>query len=167
MIIRKAIGTLILAVTALLVVTAETLINNNVSGQTTNNENCCEIIAQGTNLPTVFNVTLLNKGRETVYISERTPPLDFVIEIKDAKGQIVPKLTTAKKEGVISVIEGRLVMRTIKPNEEKTYTLDIGKMYKLCSGEFVITLKRTVSLLDGKTTIEVVSKPTKFIVNSK
>jgi hypothetical protein len=172
---KKAIGTFMIAVTTLSVVTAGTFINNNkftiftkvVSGQTPNNEICCEIIVQATNLPTVFNVTLRNKGKESIYLSERTPPLDFIIEVKNAKGQIVSKTIATKKEGTISLIEGRLVMRIIKPNEERTYSLDIGKMYKLNSGEFVVTFKRMVSLLDGKTAIEIVSKPTKFFVNSK
>lgn len=186
---KKVIGTVMIAVTTLLVVTAETLINDNkftvftriVDGQTSNeatsilphtkqtkeNGDCCEIIVQTAKLPTVFNVTLRNKGKEAIYISERTPAKDFKVEIRDVKGQVVPKIIVPKKEGTISVDEGRLVMRVIKHNEEKTYTLDISKMYKLSSGEFVITLKRAAILEGGKKPIEIVSKPLKLSVNSK
>lgn len=186
---KKVIGTVMIAVTTLLVVTAETLINDNkftvftrvvsrqmfneansillYNKQTKENGDCCEIIVQATKLPTFFNVTLRNKGKEAIYISERTPAKVFEIEIRDAKGQVVPKIIVPKKEGTISVDEGRLVMRIIKPNEEKTYILDISKMYKLSSGEFIITFKRAAILEDGKKPIEIVSKPMKFSVSSK
>lgn len=57
-------------------------------------------------------------------------------------------------------------MIIIKPNEEKTYTIDISKMYKLNSSEFVIIFKKSALLENGKNSIKIISKPVKFTTNS-
>lgn len=104
-------------------------------------------------IPVVIECTLRNVGRAGVRIAESYPELDYRLEVRNARGHLIPPTGSA-------TTAYRTVSRELQPGEEITDQYRLNRMYLLAEAdEYSITATRCVYRRDAAGVAEVASSP--------
>ena len=103
--------------------------------------------------------TVRNESQEVIYVVDTGNAWDFEFEIKDKSGKTVPqkddlriRLREAAKQSVEPIPAG----------QEVSYVVNLGELYTLASGEYLVTVKKAILLSDKQTFVSIKSAPVKF-----
>jgi hypothetical protein len=124
-----------------------------------------------TEIPTCSNteaprltIILHNESKKKICIIETGTPRDFNFEVKDKDGRIMlPK--SAGRKG-LTVNEGKQSVVCINAGQKVSYEVTLSDLYSLASGEYTLTVQKTILLGDKQTTVKAQSAPIKFVFNS-
>jgi hypothetical protein len=111
-----------------------------------------------------LTIILHNDSKKEICVIETGTARDFKFEVKDKHGKIMsPK--SAGRRGLI-VNEGKQSLVCINVGQKVSYGIDLGDLYSLASGEYTLTVQKTILLGDNRTTVIAQSAPVKFVFES-
>ncbi|HEX5733476.1 MAG TPA: hypothetical protein VF131_11640 [Blastocatellia bacterium] len=111
-----------------------------------------------------LTIILHNESKKEICVIETGTSRDFKFEVKDRDGRIMsPK--SAGRKGLI-VNEGKQSVVCINAGQKVSYGIDLSDLYSLASGEYTLTVQKTLLLGDRRTTVKAQSAPVKFVFKS-
>lgn len=109
-----------------------------------------------------LTLILRNESQSVIYVVERMPSKDFKFQIKDIYGETV---APSARPGLV-VDEGKNSLVPVNAGQEVSYIIDLADLYNLASGDYTLTVKKTIFLGDKETIAEVESAPLKLVFKS-